>query len=84
MRRYMTKQVTKTTIRMAYMENRDGMPEAVPMDDEIIIGNVGEEKAQRMMEKEHGKAVTVFEVIPETKTYEMEVSEFIKHAHVKE
>jgi hypothetical protein len=82
-RKTMVKEVTHTTLKVAKMEVENGSPKAVSIPDVTLIGNVNLEKAQRYALKELGKNVTVFEVIPETKKYEMEVEEFIKHAQEK-
>lgn len=84
MRRMMSREVTKTTIKVAKMEMEDGQPHAVALPDEVVIGNVKLERAQRMVQKEYDEPVTVLQVIPETTTYEMSVQTFIEHATVKE
>lgn len=76
-RKTMTKEVTKTTVKVAKMKSENGMPVAEPMEDQILIGNVSADKAQKEMTKKHGAGVTVFEVIPETKKYKMDVETFI-------
>lgn len=80
----MTKEVTHTTVKVAEMIVENGQPVANPLPDETFIGNVSMDKAQKDLNKKYGKPVTVFQVLPETKTYEMPVEEFIKHASVKE
>lgn len=81
-RKTMTKEVTKTTVKLSKIENVNGQPQAKPMEDQILIGNVSADKAQREITKQHGTGVTVFEVIPETTKYQMSVEDFIKHADV--
>lgn len=66
------------------MELVDGMPKAVELPDEVLLGNVSMEKAQRLLNKKYGEPVTVFSVEPETLVYELPVEEFIKIAKVKE
>lgn len=84
MRKTMTKEVTQTTVKVAKMEMVNGKPEAVELPDEVILGNVSMERAQRILNKKYGEPVTVFAVQPDTKVYELEVEEFIKVARVKE
>jgi len=84
MRRMMTREVTKTTIKVAKLEMVDGEVKTVVLPDEIKIGNIRLERAQRMMNKKYGEPVTVLQVIPETTTYEMPVETFIEHATIKE
>ena len=67
--------------RMVAGEN--GLPVAEVLPDMILIGNVSQEKAQKIVAKEHGSNVTVFGVEPSTETYVMDVEEFIKHARLK-
>lgn len=83
-RKMMTKEVTSTTVQIAKMELENGQPVAVPMEPVVLIGNRTLESAQTEVKKMFkGENVTVFNVQPETVTYEMEVSEFIKVASVK-
>lgn len=83
-RKMMTKEVTKTDVKLAVMKVVEGVPKAETLPDETLMGNITMESAQRQLSKKHGQAVTVFEVKPNTTTYEMPVDEFIKHATVKE
>lgn len=83
MRKMMTKEVTKTTVKIAKMEVVNGLPQATTLEDEILLGNVGMEKAQKAVTKKHGAGVTVFEVVPSTETYELPVEEFIKIATIR-
>lgn len=80
----MTKEVTKTTVKLAKMEVVDGIPQAVSLPDEILLGNVSMEKAQKEMNKKFGEPVTVFSVEPDTTIYELPVEEFIEIARIKE
>ena len=81
-RKMMTKEVTTTTVKIGKIEMVNGTPNVVMLPEEKINGNVALEKAQKLMNKKHG-VVTVFEVIPETQVYEMEVMEFIMVASLK-
>lgn len=82
-RKMMTKEVTTTTVKLGKIEMVDGSPSVVTLPDEVILGNCSPEKAQKLMNKKHG-VVTVFEVIADTKVYEMDVTEFIKVATLKD
>jgi hypothetical protein len=84
MRKLMTKEVTTTTLTLAKMEMVEGKPVATTLENEVVIGNVSLEKAQQYATKKHGAGVTVFEVVADTKVYEMSVEDFIKHASIKE
>ena len=82
-RKMMTKEVTKTTIKLGKIEMVEGTPTLVTLPDEIVLGNCSPEKAQKLMNKKHG-VVTVLEVIPDTNVYEMEVERFIELAELKD
>jgi hypothetical protein len=84
MRKLMTREVTTTTLTLAKMEMVEGKPVATPLEKEVLIGNVSIERAQAHAKKKHGAGVTVFEVVADTKSYEMSVEDFIKHASLKE
>lgn len=83
MRKMMTKEVTITTVKVAKIVSENGMPKSVALPDVTLLGNVKLEQAQKQVNKLHGQSVTVFEVQPETRVYEMEVEEFIKVAKIK-
>lgn len=79
----MTREITKTTVKLAKMEMNDGIPEAIPLEDETFIGNFSLEKAQKYVDKIHQNA-TVLEVHPETQIYEMPIETFMEHGKIKE
>lgn len=82
-RKMMTKEVTTTTVKLGKIEMVNGTPNVVMLPEEKINGNITLEKAQKLMNKKHG-VVTVFEVVPETQVYEMNVMDFIKVAKLKD
>jgi hypothetical protein len=82
-RKMMSREITTTTVKLAKMEVIDGQPQAVSLEDEILVGNITLEKAQKEMKKKHGEGVTVFTLIPNTQSYEMAVEDFLKFASVK-
>jgi hypothetical protein len=83
-RKTMSREVTKTTAKVAVLEMEDGQPVAAELPDEIFVGKISLEQAQRLLNKKYGKPVTVFGVETDTKTYEMAVEDFIAFATVKE
>jgi hypothetical protein len=83
MRKKMQKEVTKTTVKVAKIVTAEGLPKAETLEDEILLGNVSVEKAQKIVQKKYDEPVTVLGVEPDTTIYEMDVEEFIKHAVVK-
>lgn len=82
-RKMMTKEVTKTTVKVAKMIQENGLPKAEQLPDVVLIGNVSLEKAQKEVNKQYDHPVTVFAVEAATEVYEMAVEEFIKHATLK-
>lgn len=83
-RKMMSKEVVNTVVKLAVLEMNEGTPTAITLPDETLLGNVTAEKAQKELNKKHGKPVTIISVEPNAITYEMEVLEFIKYATVKE
>lgn len=83
MRKMMTKEVSVTKAKCAFMEIVDGLPVATTLPDETLMGNVSMARAQKMLNDKHNKSVTVFDLKVETLVYEMEVEEFIKHATLR-
>lgn len=84
MRRMMTKEVTSTVVSAAKIDMVDGQPKVVELEPITLLGNVDAEKAQKIVSKEHGAGVTVLEVEADTKVYELEVTEFLKIARLRE
>jgi len=85
----MKKEVTFTTVQVARMTMENGEPKAEKLPEEILVGNYSLERAQKELNnKTNGKykdnPVTVFGVQADTKTYKMDVAEFIKVAEVVE
>lgn len=83
MRKMMTKEVTVTTVKSAKMEVKDGMPVAVPLEDQKVLGAISQEKAMKMVQAEHGLTAMVFGLETETLVYQMAVEDFIKVATLK-
>jgi len=83
-RKMMTKEVTKTIVKLAIMELVNGEPTARKLEDEVLLGNVSLESAQKTLNKKHGQPVTVFGVEADTKVYEMSVEEFLEYASEKQ
>lgn len=80
----MTKEVTSTVVKLATIEVTDGVPQAVQLPDEILLGSVTPDKAQKQLSKQLGKDVTVLSAEPKTEIYVMDVEEFIQLASLKE
>jgi hypothetical protein len=78
-----TREITSTTIKVADMQIENGQPVAVALPDEILIGNVSQEKAQKELNKKYGRTVTVFGLTVNTHSYEMPVETFLENATIK-
>jgi hypothetical protein len=78
-----TREITSTTIKVADMQIENGQPVAVALPDEVLIGNVTLEKAQKELNKKYGRAVTVFGLTVNTHSYEMPVETFLAFATIK-
>ena len=79
----MSKQVTKTIVKIASIEMVDGTPIANSLPDLELMGNVKMDKAQREVDKRFDNA-TVVQLETKKLIYEMEVEDFIKYATLKE
>jgi hypothetical protein len=78
-----TREITSTTIKVADMQIENGQPVAVALPDEVLIGNVTLEKAQKELNKKYGRTVTVFGLTVNTHSYEMPVETFLEFATIK-
>lgn len=79
----MTKEVTKTTVRVARIDVTDGEPKAVELEPIILLGNVDAERAQKAVTKQVGAGAQVLSVEADTQVYELPVTEFLKIAKLK-
>lgn len=84
MRKTIQKKVVYSNISSARVTMEDGKPVAEELPIYQFTGNISEERAQKIIEKEHGNNATVFEIQKETVTYEMPIEQFIKNATIKE
>lgn len=80
----LTKEVTMTEVKVATLENAEGVLSIKELPDEVLVGNVSMENAQKLLNKKHGKVVTIVGLKAQTDVYEMPVEEFIKVATKKE
>lgn len=81
MRKFMTKEVTKTTVKVAQItQGENGLPVANHLEDIVLVGNVTMEKAQKEAAKRFDHPVTVFGVEPSTELYRLSVEDFLNIA----
>jgi hypothetical protein len=78
----MQREVTSTRVEFAQLTVVEGLPE-VNKSVEELIGNVDQEKAQKILTKKYGNGVTILSLEVDTKKYEMSVEDFIKLASIK-
>jgi hypothetical protein len=83
MRKYLTKEVTFTVCQIAKIELINGTPQVVTLPELQLLGSVSEEKCIKLVQKEHGSNASIYEHYTYSQVYEMEVTEFIKHAKIK-
>jgi hypothetical protein len=84
MRKMMSREVTKTTVKLAKMVVENGAPTVEVLADKILLGNISHETAQKQVTKELGQGITVLSVQPDTVVYELAVEDFISIAKPKE
>jgi hypothetical protein len=84
MRKMMTKEVTKTTVRIAKMQVDNGEVKIVKLPEEILVGNVKQEQAQKMLNKKFGEPIAILEIFAETEIYELPVEDFLKIATLRQ
>ena len=83
-RKMMQREVTSTTVRLAKIDVVNGEPKMVHLPEEVFVGNVSMEHAQRLLNKKYGSPVTILELETDTQVYEMAVEDFIKHATLRQ
>jgi hypothetical protein len=82
-RKMMYKEITKTTVRLAKLTVENGEPKMFKLPEEILVGNVKQEVAQRQLNKKYGEPIAILEIFAETTIYEAPVEEFLKIATIK-
>lgn len=83
-RKTLTREVTKTTVKLGRVVTENGVPQFESLEDIVLLGNVDAEKAQKQASKMFDFPVTVIEVQADTVVYQMPVEEFMKHATIRE
>jgi len=76
----MTKEVTKTIVNVAKIELVNGEPKSIKLPDEVFIGNLSQERVQKLLNKKYQKPVTVYGIKTEKTKYQMPIEEFIEIA----
>jgi len=84
MRKYMTKEVTTTTIKIAQVtvDTETGLPKVEQLEPVIVLGTMSKDRAQKRINKDFGMGVTIFGMEENTYTYKMKVADFIKVAEL--
>jgi hypothetical protein len=80
MRKFMTKEVAITKAMVGNVGFDDnGLPVVIDVEIIELLGELNKDKAGKKLKKD-GMDKTLFNVLHETRTYKMEVTEFIKVA----
>lgn len=80
----MTREITKTTIKLVKIEYKEDKPVMIELPDLVMIGNIRHDRAVREVKKLYpNEVVHVVKVQPDTQVYEMAVEEFLKHAKLR-
>lgn len=85
MRKQLSKEVSFTLIKCGLVGmDENGKPTITQLPDEVVLGVLSFEKAQKHVNKLHNTNVTIFHMEDYKETYEMSIEDFIKHADIKE
>lgn len=84
MRKYLTREITKTTVKAVKTEIFNGEVVNNHLEYEVLVGNVTLEQAQKELTKKYGHGVVVVSVQASSQSYRMEVSQFIELAELVE
>ena len=83
MRKYMTKEVTTTTIRVGKVVlGENNMPVVEELTPITVLGNLSQDRAQRRVNKDLGMGISIFGLEVTTHNYKMKVTDFIKVAEL--
>ena len=83
-RKMMTKEITKTTVRIAKLSVVNGEPKMEKLPELILPGNVKQEQAQKLVNKQYGQPIAILEIFAETQIYEASVEDFLKIAKIRQ
>lgn len=74
--------ITTTTVHYVIIEVKDGKAEMSETYTTDLLGKINEEKAQKTMKPMFDKPFTIVSLEHSTKTYEMDVEQFINYATI--
>lgn len=83
MTKFINREITSTKVDSLEIVVENGQATLQPMEQEILVGNVDAETAQKLLIKKHGKPVQVVKVEADTKRYRMPLDKFIELAEIK-
>lgn len=84
MKQTISRTITITTVHYVTIWVIDGKAEMSETFTIDLLGEIDEEKAQKTMKPMFDKPFTIVSLKHSTKTYEMDVEEFINYATIKE
>lgn len=84
MRKDIIREVTSTVVSLAKVTKVDGAIETENLEDEVLVGSITLDRAQKDMVKKHGVGTMVLNVEPKTEHYKMPVTDFMKYGTLVE
>lgn len=84
MRKDIIREVTSTVVSMVKVTKIDGVPQTENLEDEVLVGSITQDRAQKEMVKKHGAGTMVLNVEPKTEHYKMPVTDFMKYGTLVE
>lgn len=79
MRKDIVREVTSTTVSLVKVTKVDGTPQTENLPDEVLVGSISIDRAQKEMLKKHGAGTMVLNVEPTTEHWKMSVLDFMKY-----
>lgn len=84
MSRTITKQITESTIRTAVVGiDKKGNPTLTELPVQIVVGRVTRNQIEKQLKKSDTPNAILLDIEETTKTYTMDISEFVKYAREK-
>lgn len=80
MRRYTTKEVTFTRFDVAKIVVDNGTPFVEQLPEEVLIGNITEERALKIMKEKYGEGIKIYNIETYKRKFKMSIYDFIMNA----
>ena len=80
MSRTIKKQIIESTVRTATVSiDKNGKPTLTELPVQIHVGKVSRPQIEKQLKKDGKEGVVILDIETTTKTYTMDISEFVKH-----